>query len=205
MRKIIVQEFITLDGVMQAPGGPEEDKSSDFKYGGWTAPYFAEADEAAGEFMQKWMESTDILLGRKTFEIFAAYWPEHAEMWPGINDVTKYVVSTTMDESDTARSDWKNSVLLKNVDGVRKLKNSEGSTIKVHGSGNLAQTLFKNDLVDGLCLMTFPITLGTGKRLFDEWNIPAAFKLTGSLVTSNGVIFANYERAGAVKTGTVGA
>ncbi len=123
MRKIIVQEFITLDGVMQAPGGPEEDKSSDFKYGGWTAPYFAEADEAAGEFMQKWMEFTDILLGRKTFEIFAAYWPEHAEMWPGINDVTKYVVSTTMDESDTAKSDWKNSVLLKNVDDVRKLKN----------------------------------------------------------------------------------
>ena len=205
MRKIIVQEFITLDGVMQAPGGPEEDKSSDFKYGGWTAPYFAEADEAAGEFMQKWMESTDILLGRKTFEIFAAYWPEHAEMWPGINDVTKYVVSTTMDESDTAKSDWKNSVLLKNVDDVRKLKNSEGSTIKVHGSGNLAQTLFKNDLVDELCLMTFPITLGTGKRLFGEWKIPAAFKLTDSLVTSNGVIFAYYERAGEVKTGTVGA
>jgi len=190
---------------MQAPGGPEEDKSSDFKYGGWTAPYFAEADEAAGEFMQKWMESTDILLGRKTFEIFAAYWPEHAEMWPGINDVTKYVVSTTMDESDTAKSDWKNSVLLKNVDDVRKLKNSEGATIKVHGSGNLAQTLFKNDLVDELCLMTFPITLGTGKRLFGEWNIPAAFKLTDSLVTSNGVIFAYYERVGEVKTGTVGA
>lgn len=205
MRKIIVQEFITLDGVMQAPGGPEEDTSSDFKYGGWTAPYFAEADEAAGEFMQKWMESTDILLGRKTFEIFAAYWPEHAEMWPGINDVTKYVVSTTMDESDTAKSDWKNSVLLKNVDDVRKLKNSEGSPIKVHGSGNLAQTLFKNDLVDELCLMTFPITLGTGKRLFGEWNIPAAFKLTDSLVTSNGVIFAYYERVGEVKTGTVGA
>jgi dihydrofolate reductase len=161
MRKIIVQEFITLDGVMQAPGGPEEDTSSDFKYGGWTAPYFAEADEAAAEFMQKWMESTDILLGRKTFEIFAAYWPEHAEMWPGINDVTKYVVSTTMDESDTAKSDWKNSVLLKNVDDVRKLKNSEGSPLKVHGSGNLAQTLFKNDLVDELCLMTFPLTLGT--------------------------------------------
>ncbi len=123
MRKIIIQEFITLEGVMQAPGGPEEDTSSDFNYGGWTAPYFAEADEAAGSFMQKWMESTDILLGRKTFEIFAAYWPEHAEMWPGINDVTKYVVSTTMDESDTAKSDWKNSVLLKNVDDVRTLKN----------------------------------------------------------------------------------
>jgi len=205
MRKIIVQEFITLDGVMQAPGGPEEDKSSDFKYGGWTAPYFAEADEAAGEFMQKWMESTDILLGRKTFEIFAAYWPEHAEMWPGINDVTKYVVSTTMDESDTAKSDWKNSVLLKNVDDVRNLKNSEGSDIQVHGSGKLIQLLLKHDLVDELWLKIHPLTLGEGKKLFDNGTIPAAFTVTESLVTPTGVIIANYKRAGKVKTGTVGA
>jgi dihydrofolate reductase len=202
MRKIIVQEFITLDGVMQAPGGPEEDKSSDFKYGGWTAPYFAEADEAAGDFMQKWMESTDILLGRKTYEIFAAYWPEHADMWPGINDVTKYVVSDSPMELT-----WQNSELITGdvVARIKELKNSEGSDIKVHGSGNLAQTLFKHDLVDELCLMTFPIMLGTGKRLFDEGTIPAAFTLTDSLVTPNGVIFANYKRAGDVKTGTVGA
>ena len=200
MRKIIVLSFITLDGVMQAPGGPDEDTSSGFKYGGWTAPYFYEADEAAGEFMEKQMKSADLLLGRKTFEIFAAYWPEHADFWPGINDVTKYVMSNTMDKSD-----WKNSVFLKSVDDIKKLKDSEGSDIQVHGSGNLAQTLLKHDLVDELWLKTFPITLGMGKRLFGEGTIPAAFTLTESLVTSNGVIFANYKRAGEVKTGTVGA
>ena len=200
MRKIIVLSFITLDGVMQAPGGPDEDASSDFKYGGWTAPYYAEADEAAGEFMQKQLKSADLLLGRKTFELFAAYWPEHADVWPGINDVTKYGVSKTM-----KKSDWKNSVFLKSVDDIKKLKNSEGSDIQVHGSGNLIQTLFKHDLVDELWLKTFPVTLGTGKRLFDAGTIPAAFTLTDSLVTSNGVIFANYKRAGEVKTGTIGA
>jgi len=200
MRKIIVLSFITLDGVMQAPGGPEEDTSGGFKYGGWTAPYFHEADEAAGELMEKQMKSADLLLGRKTFEIFAAYWPEHADYWPGINEVTKYVMSNTMDKSD-----WQNSVFLKSVDDVKKLKNSEGSDIQVHGSGNLIQTLLKHDLVDELWLKTFPITLGNGKRLFGEGAIPAAFTLTESLITPNGVIFANYKRAGDVKTGTVGA
>lgn len=200
MRKIIVQEFITLDGVMQAPGGPDEDTSSGFKYGGWTAPYFYAADEEAGTFMQKWMKSTDLLLGRKTFEIFAAYWPKHADMWPGIMDVTKYCVSTTMDKSD-----WKNSVFLKSVDDIKKLKNSGDADIQVIGSGNLAQTLFKHDLVDELRLMTFPILLGTGKRLFAEGTIPAAFTMIDSLVTTNGVVFANYKRAGEVKTGTIGA
>lgn len=204
MRKIIVQEFITLDGVMQAPGGPEEDVSSDFKYGGWTAPYFTDADEAAGEFMKKWMESTDILLGQKTFEIFAAYWPKHAEMWPGILDVTKYVVSDSMSKEDVENSGWSNSVLLQNVDDIKALKDSDGPAIKVHGSGNLAQTLFKHDLVDELCLMTFPITLGSGKRLFEDGTQAAAFKMSDSLVTSNGVIFAYYERAGEVHVGTVG-
>lgn len=201
MRKIIVQEFITLDGVMQAPGGPEEDTTSDFKYGGWTAPYFREADDAAGEFMVKWMQSTDILLGRKTFDIFAAYWPEHAEMWPGINDVTKYVVSRTVSENKTS---WPNVEFISGVDAIKNLKASEGGDIKVHGSGNLAQTLFEHDLVDELCLMTFPVVLGKGKRLFGESSMPAAFTLLDSLVTSNGVIFANYRRAGEVETGTVG-
>lgn len=205
MRKIIVQEFVTLDGVMQAPGGPEEDKSGAFKYGGWTAPYFAEADAAAGDFMQKWMESTDILLGRKTFDIFAAYWPEHADMWPGINDVTKYVVSSTMDKADVDKSGWSNSVLLKSIDDIKKLKDSEGSALKVHGSSVLAQSLFEHDLVDELCLMTFPVVLGTGKRLFAEGAAPAAFKLTDSLVTPNGVVCAHYKKDGKVKTGTVGA
>jgi dihydrofolate reductase len=202
MRKIIVLSFITLDGVMQAPGGPEEDTSSNFKYGGWTAPYFAEADEAAGEFMAKQLKSADLLLGRKTYDIFANYWPEHGEMWPGINDVTKYVVSNSSLELT-----WQNSELITGdvVAKIKELKGSEGSDIQVHGSGNLAQTLFKHDLVDELWLKTFPITLGTGKRLFAEGTIPAAFTLTDSLVAPNGVIFANYKRAGEVKTGTVGA
>jgi dihydrofolate reductase len=200
MRKIIVLMFLTLDGVMQAPGRPDEDTSDGFEYGGWTAPYFAEADEAAGSFMAKYMKPADLLLGRKTFEFFASYWPEHADFWPGINDATKYVMSHTMDKSD-----WKNSVFLKSVDDIKKLKNSEGSAIQVHGSGNLIQTLLKHDLVDELWLKTFPVTLGNGKRLFGEGTLPAAFTVTDSLVAPNGVIFANYERAGEVKTGTVGA
>ncbi len=201
MRKIIVQEFVTLDGVMQAPGGPDEDTESGFKYGGWTAPYYAEADAEADEFMQKYvMNSTDLLLGRKTFDIFEVYWPKHADMWPGIMDVTKYCVSTTKTESD-----WSNSTFLKDVDEIKKLKESDGGELKVIGSGNLAQTLFKHDLVDEMLLMTFPITLGTGKRLFAEGTIPAAFTMMDHLITKNGVIYAQYQRAGDVKTGTVGA
>ncbi len=201
MRKIIIQEFISLDGVIQAPGGPDEDKSSDFKYGGWTAPYFYEADEEANEFMQKNMNSADLLLGKKTYEIFAAYWPEHADMWPGINDVTKYVVS-----NGPVELTWVNSELITGdvVARIKEIKEGDGSVLKVFGSGNFAQTLFKHDLVDELWLMIFPVTLGRGKRLFGEGAIPAAFTLTESLVTSNGVIFANYKRAGEVKTGTVG-
>lgn len=199
MRKIIVQEFITLDGVMQAPGGPDEDTSSGFKWGGWTAPYFNEADTEADRFMQKVMASSDLLLGRKTFDIFAAYWPKHTDMWPGIMDVTKYCVSSTLEKSD-----WTNSVFLKNLEDIKKVKSGEGGELKVIGSGVLAQTLFKNDLVDEMLLMTFPITLGTGNHLFAEGTIPAAFTMTDSLITKNGVIFANYKRAGEVKTGTVG-
>lgn len=199
MRKIIVLSFITLDGVMQAPGGPEEDPSGGFTYGGWVAPYFAETDETVGELMAKQMEPADLLLGRKTFEIFASYWPEHSEMWPGINEVTKYVMSTTM-----TKSDWQNSVFLTGIDDIKKLKHSNGTDIQVHGSGNLIQTLFKHDLVDELWLKTFPVTLGNGKRLFGEGTIPAAFTLTDSMVTPSGIIFANYKRAGDVKTGTVG-
>ena len=199
MRKIIVQEFITLDGVIQAPGGPEEDQSGDFKYGGWIAPYFADADDVVDKIMQRWMQSTDILLGKNTFKIWEPFWPKHADMWTGINDVTKYVMSNSLDHSD-----WKNSVFLKNVDAVKKLKASEGGDIKVHGSANMAQTLFKHDLVDELCLMTFPIILGTGKRLFAEGLMPRAFELMDSLVTSSGVVFTYYKRVGDVQTGTVG-
>ncbi len=187
---------MTLDGVMQAPGGPEEDKSSGFKYGGWSAPY---SDEVGGKAMQKQMKPADLLLGRKTFEIFASYWPEHADYWPGINDVTKYVMSKTM-----KKSDWENTVFLKSLADIKKLKGSKGSDIKVWGSGKLIQLLLKNDLVDELCLKIYPLTLGKGKKLFQEGTIPVTFTLTESLVTPTGVIFANYKRAGKVKTGTVG-
>jgi dihydrofolate reductase len=199
MRKIILQEFITLDGVMQAPGGPEEDTSGGFKYGGWTAPYYQDADKEAGELMQKWMKPADLLLGRRTFEMFAEYWPKHADLWPGIMDVTKYCVSSTLEKSD-----WSNSAFLKGVEDIKKLKEGEGSDISVIGSGNLAQTLFRHDLVDEMRLMTFPITLGQGKRLFAEGTMPAAFAMGESLIASNGVIYASYRRAGEVKTGTVG-
>jgi dihydrofolate reductase len=197
MRKIIVLSFITLDGVMQAPGGPEEDTSGGFKYGGWVAPY---GDEVGGKVIEKQMKPADLLLGRKTFEIFASYWPEHENGWPGINDVTKYVMSKTV-----KKSNWKNSVFLKSLADIEKLKNSEGSDIKVWGSSKLIQLLLKNDLVDELWLKIHPLTLGKGKKLFEKGTIPAAFTLTESLVTPSGVIIANYKRAGKVKTGTIGA
>jgi dihydrofolate reductase len=201
MRKIIVQEFITIDGVMQAPGASDEDKENGFKYGGWTAPFFRVAADEAGEFMKRWMQSTDILLGRVTFDLFADYWPKHAELWPGIQDVNKYVMSNTLSENKT---DWQNVTFIKTVDDLKNLKNSEGSDIKIHGRGNLAQTLFKHDLVDELVLMMFPITLGSGKKLFGDGTIPAAYKITDSLVTSNGVIFGNYKKVGEVETGAMG-
>lgn len=198
MRKIIVITMITLDGVMQAPGGPEEDPSNGFEYGGWVAPY----TEANGsEFFSKNMKPAEYLLGRKTFRIFAGYWskPEHAKNWPGINDGMKYVLSNTLDKSD-----WKNTTFLKSVEDIKKLKNSDGSELHVWGSGKLTQLLMKNDLVDEFRLVTYPLTLGQGQKLFAEGTIPAAFKLTESTVTPSGVIMANYKRAGEVKTGTVG-
>src|SRR5689334_5474684 len=200
MRKVIVLEFITLDGVMQAPGGPEEDPSGGFEFGGWSAPY---SDEESGQLMKRQMAPADLLLGRKTFEIFANYWPDHKEIWPGIMDVNKYVLSNTIKESDPIVTRWKNSNILKNLEAIQKLKNSTGSDIKVWGSGKLAQLLLANDLVDELLLKIYPLTLGKGKKLFGDSAIPAAFTLTESVVTSTGVIFANYKRAGKVRTGTV--
>ena len=197
MRKIIILEFMTLDGVIQAPGGSKEDTSNGFKYGGWSAPY---NDEVSGQLMLEQMEATDILLGRKTFEIFEGYWPEHAEIWPGINDVKKYVLSNTIDKSD-----WNNTVFLKSIEDIQKLKDSEGGDIKVWGSGELVHMLLKYDLVDELWLKIYPLTLGKGKNLFEEGVIPAAFTLSKSSITPGGVIFVNYKRAGEVKTGTIGA
>ena len=200
MRKIIVLTFITLDGVMQAPGGPEEDLSNGFKYGGWSAPY---GDEVSGKIMQKQMEATDILLGRKTYDIFAPYWPEHADYWPGIMDVNKYVLSNAIKETDPIVTRWKNSNVVHSLADIQKLKNSNGSDIKVWGSSELVQLLLKNDLVDELKLKIYPLTLGKGKKIFTDGAIPAAFTLTESAVTSTGVIFADFKRAGEVKTGTM--
>jgi dihydrofolate reductase len=191
MRKIIALEFMTLDG-----GGPEEDTSGGFTYGGWCVPY---SDKLTDRLMQEQMKLPfDLLLGRKTYDIWAAYWPQHAESWPGINDVTKYVVSHR-----PISGDWNNSVLVKDdiVEEIRKLKAGDGPNLHVYGSANLLQTLFKHDLVDELWLKTYPITLGTGKRLFADGTIAAAFTLTESKTTESGVIFANYERAGEVETG----
>ena len=199
MRKIIVVTFITLDGVIQAPGGPEEDTSGGFTYGGWTAPYF---DEFLGKVMGEQMSKPfDLLLGRKTFEIFASYWPQHPEQWPGINTVTKYVASNTL----TAH-DWKTTVFLKGdiVAEIKKLKQQDGPDLQVYGSGNFVQTLLKNDLIDELWLKIFPITLGMGKKLFDTGTIPAAYTLIESKTSPKGVIVASFKRAGEVKTGSLG-
>ena len=199
MRKIIVLSFISLDGVMQAPGGPEEDTSNGFKYGGWVFPYF---DEAAGNIMEKQMSGpADLLLGRKTYEIFASYWPDHEDQWPGINKVTKYVASNSLSSAK-----WNNSVILKGnvADQVKKLKQQDGPDLQVHGSANFIQTLLNNDLVDELWLKIFPLTLGKGKRLFDNGAIPASFSLLESQVTPSGVIIASYARGGEVKTGSFG-
>lgn len=201
MRKIVVLSMITLDGVMQAPGGPKENTSGGFKYGGWVAPY---SDEVYGKVVQKELKPADYLLGRKTFEIWADYWPEHGDFWPGINEGTKYVFSKSMKKSDPIVTGWKNSVVIKNLADIKKLKNSKGSDIQVWGSGELVQLLLKNDLVDELRLKIHPLTLGKGKKLFDNGTIPAAFTLIESIVTPSGVIIANYKRAGKVKTGTIG-
>ena len=196
MRKIIVLSMITLDGVMQAPGGPKEDKSGGFKYGGWTASY---GDEVYAKAVEKELKPADYLLGRKTFDIWAGYWPEHADFWPGINEGTKYVMSKTR-----KKSDWKNTVFLKRLADIKKLKKSNGSDIQVWGSSKLIQLLLKNDLVDELWLKIHPLTLGKGKKLFDNGVIPAAFKIIESTVTTGGVIIVYYKRDGKVKTGTVG-
>ena len=200
MRKLIVLEHISLDGVIQAPGGPDEDTSDGFAYGGWAAPYH-DHDEAIETALNKMLNMPlDLLLGRKTFDIWAAFWPQHGDIWPNVNTATKYVASNTMTSSA-----WQPSVFL-NGDVAKKvaeLKQGEGPDLHIWGSGNLLQTLMKNDLVDNFWLMIYPITLGQGKRLFAEGTIPAAFKVTESIVGSTGVILVNYERAGAVLTGSL--
>lgn len=200
MRKIIVLEHITLDGVIQAPGGPEEDPGGGFAYGGWAAPYH-DHDKAIETALNHMLNMPiDLLLGRKTFDIWERFWPQHGDIWPRVNTATKYVVSNTRTSSE-----WQPSVFLSGdvAEKIAKLKQEPGPDLHVWGSGKLLQTLMQNDLVDAFWLMIFPITLGEGKRLFAEGTIPAAFKVTESIVGSNGVIHATYERAGAIATGNL--
>jgi dihydrofolate reductase len=200
MRKLIVLSFITLDSVMQAPGGPEEDPTGGFKHEGWVVGYF---DDFLGRVMDKQISKPfDLLFGRKTYEIFAAHWPYVNHPFAArINNAKKYVASKTL-----TKLDWSNSELIKGDVGneVKKLKEQDGPEIQVHGSGNLIQTLLKHDLVDELWLKIFPVTLGIGKRLFAEGTNPAGFRLLLSEISPSGVIIASYERAGEVKTGSFG-
>ncbi len=199
MRKVNVLEFVTLDGVLQAGGAPEEDTSGGFTYGGWVAPY---DDDVAGTVVNRQMNMPfDLLLGRKTFEIWASYWPQHADVWPGVNPATKYVASHTMTSHE-----WQPSVFLGGdiAENVTKLKQQPGPDLHVYGSAHLLQTLMKHDLVDAFWLKIYPLTLGSGKRLFAEGTIPAAFKVAEGTVSPSGIILVNYERAGAVTTGSIG-
>ncbi len=202
MRKLVVLSFLSLDGVMQAPGGPDEDPSGGFSRGGWTAPYF---DDDLGKTATKQLDKPfALLLGRRTYEIFAAYWPYADAQNPftgPFNSAKKYVASRTL-----KKLDWSNAELIKGdvVKEVKKLKAEAGPELHVYGSGNLIQTLMRHDLIDEFRLKIFPLTLGKGKRLFAEGSIPAGFDLTKSAISPKGVIVADYVRAGDVKTGSVG-
>jgi dihydrofolate reductase len=195
MRKVIVLEHISIDGVIQAPGGPDEDTSGGFAYGGWISQY---SDAILGTALRTQMNKQfDLLLGRKTFDIWAPYWPQHTDAWPGVNAAIKYVASNTMTSSE-----WQPSVFLNGdiAEKVTKIKQQPGPNLHIWGSGNLLQTLIKHNLIDAFWLMIYPITLGVGKRLFADGTIPLAFKVIESLVSSNGVIIANYERAAVLKS-----
>jgi dihydrofolate reductase len=198
VRKLKVSTFVTLDGVMQAPGGPDEDRASGFEHGGWSAGYWDdETDKAMGDFMGRPFE---LLLGRKTYEIFAAFWPQSTD--PGaevLNTARKHVASRTLQ-----RVDWNNSTLIKGdvAKYVSDLKQQSGPEIQVHGSGNLLQTLLRNDLIDEFQVLTFPVVLGTGKRLFADGTKPAGLKVSRVTTSSSGVVIATYERAGEIKYGS---
>lgn len=187
--------MITLDGVMQAPGGPEEDTSNGFSYGGWTAAY---GDEEYNKVVQKELQPADYLLGRKTFDIWENYWPDHGDFWPGINEGNKYVLSGTRDKSG-----WQHTTFIKSIDDIKKLKNGTGKDIHVWGSSELIHLLLKHDLVDELRLKIHPLLLGKGKKLFNDESTAAAFTLMESVITTKGVIIAAYKRDGDVKVGNV--
>ena len=199
MRKLIVSTFLSLDGVMQAPGGPGEDDSGGFAHGGWSVNYW---DEKMGEVMGKAMSVPfDLVLGRKTYDIFAAHWP-HASEEEGakpLNDATKYVASRSRPTLE-----WSNSVLIEGdaAEGIASLKHEDGPELQVHGSGNLIQTLLRHKLVDEYRLWVFPLVIGSGKRLFSDGAVPAGLKLVDSTVSSTGVVIATYEPAGEIVTGS---
>ena len=199
MKKIVVGTFLTLDGVMQAPGDSKEDTEAGFTRGGWQMPYF---DADSGRIMDESMAATDaLLLGRKTYEIFAAYWPHNADQ-PGaepLNKATKHVASTTLKELE-----WENSQLIEGdvPDGIRTLKEQDGPELQIHGSSNLIQTLLANDLIDEFRVLIFPLVLGTGKRLFDGGTVPAGLEVTSSEVSSTGVVMATYRTGAEIKYGS---
>lgn len=201
MRKIIVGAQVSIDGVMQAPGGPTEDPTKGFKFGGWAMPYF---DQAAGEEITRlFAEKFDLLLGRKTYEIFAAYWPYYDENAPDgdiaklFNKIKKYVVSRS-GEVDTS---WQGTVLLRDIDDVKRLKQEDGPNLVTQGSTEFVHTLLANDLADAISLFTVPVVLGGGKKLFADGSAPHEFKLANSRVSSTGVIVGHYERDGEIKIG----
>ena len=198
MRKLIVSTFLTLDGVMQAPGGPGEDDSGGFAHGGWSVNYW---DEQMGRVMGEAMSTPfDLVLGRKTYDIFAAHWP-HApeEDAKPLNDATKYVASRSRPTLE-----WRNSVLIEGdaAEGIAALKKEDGPELQVHGSGNLIQTLLRHNLVDEYRLWVFPLVIGSGKRLFSEGTIPCGLKLVDSKVSTTGVVIGTYEPAGEIVTGS---
>ena len=199
MRKLIVSTFLTLDGVMQAPGGPEEDDSGGFAHGGWSVNYW---DDRMGEVMGAAMSVPfDLVLGRKTYDIFAAYWP-HASEEQGakpLNDATKHVASRSRPTLE-----WRNSVLIEGdaAEGIASLKEQDGPELQVHGSGNLVQTLLRHGLVDEYRLWSFPVVIGSGKRLFADGTVPAALRLVDSQVSTTGVVMGRYEPAGEIVTGS---
>ncbi len=202
MRKLVAGTFLTLDGVMQAPGGPNEDRDGGFRHGGWLVPYF---DDKFGEIMTAWTRQAGaFLLGRKTYEIFAASWPKSTdpadEIAAALNTRPKFVASRTLEEVT-----WSNSFLLKGdvAEEVAKLKKEEGGEIQVHGSSNFLQTLLKHDLIDTFRIWQFPVVLGTGKRLFGEGTIPGSFRLVDTQLTKTGAVLHVYERAGDLRYGEV--
>jgi dihydrofolate reductase len=202
MRKLIVSTFLTLDGVMQAPGGPGEDEEGGFPYGGWSVTYW---DDQMGEVMGEAMSVPfDLLLGRKTYDIFAAYWPTAPDEAGGkpLNDATKYVVSRSRPTLT-----WEKSVLIEGdaAEGVSALKTEDGPELQVHGSGNLIQTLMRHNLVDEFRLWVFPVVIGSGKRLFSDGAVPSALKLVDSKVSTTGVVIGTYEPGGEIVTGSFAA